>query len=61
MIMDQPSTSTPAPSAFNVPASSVSSVPAHSISMGAYYVNLAVPEGTDTQNVTDIFVTVITE
>ena len=62
VIMDQPSTSTPASgpasSAFNVPASLVSSVPAHSISI---YVNLVAPEGTDTEKVMDIFVTVITE
>ena len=29
--------------------------------MGAYSVNLVVPEGTDTEKVTDISVTVITE
>ena len=41
--------------------SSVSSVPAPSVSLGAYSVNLAVPEGIDTEKVTDKSVTVITE
>ena len=41
--------------------SSVSSVPAPSLSMGVYSVNLGVPEGTDTEKVTDISVTAITE
>ena len=39
----------------------MSSVPAPSVSMDAYSVNLAVPEGTDTEKVTDMFVTVISE
>ena len=39
----------------------MSSVPAPSVSMDACSVNLAVPEGTDTEKVTDVFVTVISE
>ena len=56
----QQPTSHPAPSACSVPVPSVShfpvyqprsvsSVPAPSVSMGAYSVNLVIPEGTDTQ------------
>ena len=69
VIMDQLSTSVnisssalfPAPSFPVYQPSSVSSVPPPSISMGAYSVNLMVPEGTDTEKVADISVTVITE
>ena len=50
-----------APSVSSVPAPSVSSVPAPSVSMGAYAVNFAIPEGTDTETVRDISVTVISE
>ena len=63
--MDQPSTSTqhqvqhPLLSVYQ--PSSVSSVPAPSVSMGVCSANLVVPEGTDTEKVTDMFVTVISE
>jgi len=45
----------------SVPAPSISIVTATAISMGAYFVNLVVPEDTDTETVTNISMTVITE
>ena len=53
--------SVPVPFVFSVPVPSISSVTAPAVSMGAYFVNLVVPGDTDTETVTDISMTVITE